>query len=203
MYINPLFQVDNNINPVEQLHQFFSNDMDAFAKPVAGQLGTGAFKLDVKDGVIYVDKKEITIEELIKILTTNNYLVQECVYQHPIINELNSSCINSIRLTIVMDGSGVVHPFCAGIRIGRKDSSVDNWSKGGIFVGIDMNTGVLMESGFLKPQYGTIVKEHPDTHTVFKVFEIPFFREAVDMAVRIHKILYRCYSVGWDIAITE
>ena len=55
----------------------------------------------------------------------------------------------------------------------------------------------------LKPKYGTSIKEHPDTHVVFKDFEIPYYKEAEKMAVELHKRLYRCHSVGWDIGITK
>ena len=65
-----------------------------------------------------------------------------------------------------------------------------------------MEKGKLMEIGFLKPRYGTSTKEHPDTHVVFKDFEVPYYKEAEKMAVELHKRLYRCHSVGWDIAIT-
>ena len=42
-----------------------------------------------------------------------------------------------------------------------------------------------------------------DSCVVFKDYEIPFFREAVDLALELHTKMYRCHSVGWDIAITE
>ena len=33
--------------------------------------------------------------------------------------------------------------------------------------------------------------------------QIPFFKEAVEMAKELHSKLYRIHSVGWDIAITQ
>ena len=102
-----------------------------------------------------------------------------------------------------MDKDGVVHPFGAGLRIGRSGSTIDNWAKGGVFVGIDMGTGKLMNRGFMKPQFGTAVSEHPDTHVVFDGFLVPYYKEAQELAVKLHSFLYRSHSVGWDIAITE
>ena len=72
-----------------------------------------------------------------------------------------------------------------------------------IFVGIDMNNGSLFETGFLKPQFGTSVKIHPDSQVSFKDYVIPFYKEAESMALKLHRYLYRCHSIGWDIAITE
>ena len=202
LYFNNMFGIDVNKTKELQLKEFFSNDMDAFAKPSDGQLGNGVFSLNIKQRKIFVDNKETTYEELENIMLSADYLVQERVYQHPKIAELCPSCINSIRLQTVMDKDGVVHPFGAGLRIGRMGSSVDNWAKGGVFVGINMENGKLMETGFMKPKFGTSVIEHPDTHVVFKDFEIPFYKEAEALAVKLHGYLYRCHSVGWDIAIT-
>lgn len=203
LYINPIFNVDASQSDETQLRQFFSYDMDAFAKPSDGQLGNGVFSLRIVGGKIYIDKEETSINNLIQLILSADYLIQECIYQHPKMAELNCSTINSIRLQTVMDKDGVVHPFGAGLRVGRLGSSVDNWAKGGVFVGINMENGKLMETGFMKPQFGTSVKEHPDTHVAFKDFEIPFYKEAEALAVKLHGYLYRCHSVGWDIAITE
>jgi hypothetical protein len=203
LLFDPSFQVDTTKSGKEKLSEFLSYDMDAFAKPSDGQLGNGIFSLKITQNKIFIDGKETSKDEVLNLLLSADYLIQERITQHPQISLLNSSTINSIRLQTVMDKDGNVHPFGAGLRIGRKGSSVDNWAKGGVFVGIDMDKGKLKEIGFLKPQYGTSVKEHPDTNIVFKDYVIPYYKEAEELAVKLHKYMYRCHSVGWDIAITE
>jgi hypothetical protein len=203
LYFNSMFSIVTTRSANEQLKAFFSNDMDAFAKPSDGQLGQGIFSLRIENRKAFADGKEISMDDLIQRVVSADYLIQERIYQHPKMATFCPSCINSIRLQTVMDLDGNVHPFGAGVRMGRMGSSVDNWAKGGVFVGINMEKGCLMDRGFLKPQYGTSTKEHPDTHIVFKDFEIPFYQEAIKAAVKLHKYLYRCHSVGWDIAITE
>lgn len=203
LYCDAQFEIDLQQDTIQQLRQLFSHDMDAFCKPSSGQLGNGIFALKVQDSKIYADGNLISFDKLIETLLSANYLVQKRIYQHPKMNTFCDSTINSIRLQTVMTEDGEVIPFGAGLRMGRKGSSVDNWAKGGVFVGIDMEKGKLMEIGFLKPRYGTSTKEHPDTHVVFKDFEVPYYKEAEKMAVELHKRLYRCHSVGWDIAITE
>lgn len=203
LYYDAQFKIDTQLDTIQQLKQLFSYNMDAFCKPSSGQLGNGAFALRVQDSKVYVDGNLYDLDKLIEVLLSTNYLVQKRIYQHPIMNSLCDSTINSIRLQTVITKDGEVIPFGAGLRIGRQGSSVDNWAKGGVFVGIDMGSGKLMETGFLKPQYGTSTKEHPDTHVIFKDFEIPYYKEAQKMAVEMHKRLYRCHSIGWDIAITE
>ncbi len=203
LYIDQRFEVDTTLSPEAQLKQFFSYEMDAFAKPFNGQLGRGCFSIKIQNGRIVVNGKESSVESLISVVQSADYLVQERVYQHPKMAELNESSINSIRLQTAIDKNGIVRPFGAGLRIGRRGNTVDNWAMGGVFVGIDMDKGVLMERGFMKPQFGTSVIEHPDTHVVFEGFEIPYYKEAQAMAVRLHSFMYRSPSIGWDIAITE
>lgn len=203
LFMDGQFVVDKSLSVEDQLRGFFSHDMDAFAKPADGQLGNGIFALRIEEGKIYMDNKGVSMQDLIRVILSADYLVQERIYQHPKMAELCSSTINSIRLQTVMDKDGNVIPFGAMLRIGRSGGSVDNWAKGGILVGIDMENAKLKNRGILKPSYGTTVFEHPDTKMVFKDREIPYYKEAEYMAVRLHKYLYRCHSIGWDIAITE
>lgn len=180
------------------------NDFDAFAKPLGGQLGNGAFAIKKEGESVYVDNQLISnADDLIQTFAKTNYIIQERVIQHPRLNSLCSTAVNTIRLLTIMTPNKDVVAFRAGLRIGREGSNVDNCAKGGIFVGIDMNTGRLMKRGIIKPPYGNVVFQHPDSGVVFEGFEIPFFKEAVEMAKELHLRLYRIHSVGWDIAITQ
>ena len=203
LYVDPKFRVDVSAAGNEQVLSFLANDMDAFAKPSDGQLGNGIFSLRVQGADVYVDGKPASRQEVVEKLLSADYLVQERITQHPKMATLCSATLNTIRLQTIMDKEGNVHAFGAALRVGREGLSVDNWAKGGVLVGIDMEKGTLLETGFLKPQFGTSTIEHPDTHIPFKDFEIPFYKEAEALAVKLHHYLYRCHSIGWDIAITE
>lgn len=203
LYFDSRFRIDSSSSIQNQLSSFLSNEMDAFVKPSAGQLGKGTFTLKVSGNHIYIDGKETSMSIAVDKLLSASFLVQERIIQHPKIALLCPSSLNTIRLQTVIDKTGQVHPFGAGLRIGRIWNSVDNWAKGGVFVGIDMEEGNLKPLGVSKPQFGTSTTSHPDTGIEFKGFEIPFYKEAESMAVKLHKFLYRCHSVGWDIAITE
>ncbi|MBR1834695.1 MAG: hypothetical protein IJ785_04225 [Bacteroidales bacterium] len=177
--------------------------MDAFAKPFGGQLGNGAFAIRVEDSQVFVNGKLIDqTGELLKTFTETNYIVQERVVQHSHMDRLCSTSLNTIRVQTIITENEEIIAFRAGVRMGREGSNVDNWAKGGIFVGVDMNTGKLLKTGFIKPPFGTTVTRHPDNGLVFEGFQIPFFNEAVEMAKELHSKLYRIHSIGWDIAIT-
>lgn len=203
VYVDDSYLIDKTDSVEGQLKSIFSQDIDAFAKPSDGMLGKGIFRLRIKDGIIYINGEEKTIDELVGIVLSADYIIQERISQHKRMKALCPSSVNTIRLQTVMDKDGIVHPFGPGVRIGRMGSIVDNWALGGVFVGIDSKTGKLMDIGILKPKYGTKVTEHPDTHVLFDGYDIPFYQEAERMVVELHEKMYRSHSIGWDIAITE
>ena len=89
------------------------------------------------------------------------------------------------------------------LRIGTGERVVDNTSRGGVAVGIDVETGQLRQYGFFKPQYGLKIEEHPDSHIRFEGFQIPYFEEVKSQAVYFHSMLPQIHSVGWDVAVGE
>lgn len=196
------YSLEQNTNGIKE-RGLFTYDFDGFAKPLGGQLGDGAFPVKVSNSRIFInDYKEISKEELLQSISKTNYIIQERIVQHSEMDKLCSTSLNTIRFqTVITEDEGII-AFGAGVRMGREGSHVDNWAKGGIFVGVDMNTGQLLKNGFIKPSYGTIVTQHPDNGLVFEGFEIPYFKEAIEMAKDLHSKLYRIHSIGWDIAIT-
>lgn len=202
LFFDEQFNIDTSLSIRDQLRQLFSRDMEAFAKPSDGMLGQGAFKLKIKDSIIEMDDVKHDLEDLIDAVLSADYLIQELIVQDEKMSALCPTSVNTIRLQTVMDKDGNVIPFGPGVRIGRVGNYVDNWAKGGVFVGIDMETGNLKDMGILKPKYGTKVFEHPDTHVVFKDYPVPYYKEAENLAVKLHKMMYRSHSIGWDIAIT-
>ena len=197
-----LYNFDNQKE--ERVDVVFDKDIDAFAKPFNGQIGDGTFALTVRDSSVYIDGQlQSNTKDLIQTFKETNYIIQERIVQHPQMSRLCSTSVNTIRLLTLITPDEEVIAFRAGLRIGREGSIVDNCAKGGVFVGIDMNTGRLLKKGIIKPPYGNMVFQHPDNGVVFEGLEIPFFKEAVEMAKELHSRLYRVHSIGWDIAITQ
>jgi len=193
---------DKTISEENSIETVFEQELDGFAKPFGGQMGTGAFSLSIQNKTVFVNNQPTTKENVLKTITNTNYIIQERVVQHPLMNKLCSTSLNTIRMITLITEDEEIIVVRAGARIGREGNVVDNTSKGGMMVGIDLNTGRLMKKGFIKPGYGTVVTQHPDNGLVFEGFEIPYFKEAVELAKELHSKLYRIHSVGWDIAIT-
>ena len=177
-------------------------DTKMFCKPLDGEEGKGAFVLQVKNGVFYQNGTPEGIDQIRSILTQQRYLVQEFLTQHEEMSRLHSQSINTIRLVTVRGiKDGAIHILPSILRIGTGDSVMDNTSRGGVAVGVNIETGYLKQYGFFKPQYGTKTDVHPDSKIKFEDFQIPYFEEVKRQAVYFHSMLPQIHSVGWDIAV--
>ena len=180
--------------------------VDAFAKQVGGEKGKGAFALRVEGGQAWVDGEPATPTDVAG-RVTGRYLLQERVAQHEALAALHGSSVNTIRLvTVYRDGR--VEPFVAALRVGTGGAAVDNWSAGGLVVGLDLDTARLHGRGIFKPgcggaaRYGGFVDRHPDSDVLLDGYALPHVPDAVALACRLHLDLGGPRTVGWDLAIT-
>ena len=78
---------------------------------------------------------------------------------------------------------------------------VDNISKGGLVVSLDVNTGQFSEYGLRKFD-ATKYYEHPDTHIAFKGLVLDNWNEIKALVEKACQLLPYYKSVGYDIACT-
>lgn len=186
------------------IDELCANDHSLFCKLVDGECGNGVFQLRITDGKVYINDAPTSRDDLGKRFAQGRYIAQTIIKQHPLMNQLHSKSINSMRLITVRSlKDKTIHVFPSILRVGTGNSIVDNTSQGGLAVGIDLTTGKLKQYGFYKPQFGLKVDSHPDSNIRFNQFVIPFFEEARRQAVYFHSMLPDLHSVGWDIAIGE
>ena len=180
------------------------NEFHLFIKPLDDECGKGIFCIDKKGEKITINDIESDLElvkHYLKDLDNKKYLVQDRLIQHDKINNIYANSINSLRIT-VKDQNNIPVFFDSLLRIGANGNIVDNWAKGGIAVGISPN-GTLRAQGFFKPSFGKIAYEHPNTKTRFEGFEIPYYKEAIDVCIAYHKKIKGIATIGWDVAITK
>jgi len=184
--------------PVENLLHY---NMDCFCKLCTGWGGSKVNHLVVKDGILTINNKVSNMAELKSLTDDGIYVLQKTLQQHSAMNRLNSSCVNTLRIITIHDGK-TVHKHGSFIRIGVGDSHVDNISSGNIACGI-RDDGYLFDEasdGYLRQ---TGLTHHPDSHVAFGSFRIPFYREAIELAINMHKAFHCFFIIGWDIAITD
>lgn len=176
---------------------------ELFCKETEGECGAGIFILKIVEGKkILKNGIEITIRELKSLIGKSDYLFQEVVKQHSKMSEMYSGSLNTVRLVTVRSlKDGKLHLMPSILRIGANGSYVDNTSQGGIAIGFDLESGVLHQYGFQKPQFGLRLESHPNTHMKFSNFTIPFIKEIEEQAFHFHSMLKDIQSIGWDIAI--
>ncbi|NLY36830.1 MAG: hypothetical protein GX046_06300 [Tissierellia bacterium] len=133
-------------------------------------------------------------------IRSNNFIIQKTIVQHEGINSIYKDSINTLRID-VSHLNGKITPLSALMRFGINGSNIDNVSSGGFFVPINIETGKFRAKGFSFLEYGgATYYEHPNTKFKFKDQEIPFFEEALEMAMEASNQLPDLL-VGWDIAI--
>ncbi|WP_179344850.1 sugar-transfer associated ATP-grasp domain-containing protein [Winogradskyella ursingii] len=185
----------------DELFKFFENRFadtnveSIFFRPHSDYGGHGCFKLTKKD-------LKTQISNALEMLLKNNYVHTEIIEQHPEINKIHASSVNTMRILTLVTSSNDVKVVYAGFRLGVGDSVVDNSSSGGFFIGTNMDKGTLDEHGFYLIEYGGgKVYEHPDNGFKLEGFKIPFFKEACELAKKGVELLPDGF-IGWDVAIT-
>lgn len=194
------------IEPVEQYARkidaiFAANESlkKIIIKPVLGHAGRG-IEVAYRSGSQIVVKTGAGVVPLQDYRLQGRAIVQEYIQQHPRIAEIASSSVNTIRLVTLCTKSGEVILVSAAMRFGVGNAHVDNWSSGGIAVGVDHHTGRLMEVAFDK--HGNRFRVHPDTQQAFLGFQLPFWEETVEIATRLQTAINVYKLIGVDVAIT-
>lgn len=156
-------------------------------KPKDGQRGDGVQIIDVStDEAIdrawmECDNKQMIVEEV---------LVQGDLAQfHP-------QSVNTVRISTAIDKEGIPHIMASSIRFGRGDNYVDNAHSGGVFCGIDVESGMIISPGIDKTN--THYLYHPDSHRPFLGYVIPKWNELKEIAIKVANELPGLRYIGWD-----
>ncbi|MBQ9071787.1 MAG: hypothetical protein IJY25_01330 [Bacilli bacterium] len=197
-------------NKVIAPYEKYSNTRVAFknlpdgkyiCKPTVGSHGDMIVALTKKGNSIKLSNKEVTLSDLIKSSIQKPFLVQEFLKQHADINKINDETVNTLRI-ISTRWNEKTHILAAMIRVGaKKGQVVDNADAGGTFIAINTNTGKLDKYGYFynKPR----TTSHPVTGLVYNNYQIPYWKETVELIKNLHPIIFGFATIGWDIAITE
>ncbi len=169
-------------------------------KPVLGLSGKGLIPVEISGGKLFSHGKELSVAELRAAVKDGKFLVQSYVEnQHPGMKALFDKSLNTVRVTMVRTEGGVdiLGIMCL---MGASDSEYSNWHYGGICTTVDEN-GKLGKYGYSMSKKR--ITEHPDTGLVFAGYELPCFRETLDLCRRAMDAYYGMKTVGWDVAVTE
>jgi len=146
-------------------------------------------------------EEAVDMQFLDRMRLRGNFLFEEAVVQHPATAAFHAKSVNTFRVaTQFVQGKGAKILLCA-FRMGRGGAVMDNASKGGIFAGIDVETGAMYEAAY--DVGGNSYDAHPDSGIAFKGQSFGFMGEIFELCMRGANVLPTLPSIGWDIAYTD
>lgn len=153
--------------------------------------------LGVKKVTLAGQDLKVVYDELME---NKMFLAEETITQHPVMNKLCERSVNTIRVVTIVSDTGKPHLIYALIRIGSGKNDVDNVTSGGMYTLLSPE-GKITHPCFCDKTV-TYYTEHPFTGCPFIGFEVPYFKEAVELCCKAALVEKRIRYVGWDIAIT-
>ncbi len=163
--------------------------------------GANTYKIFAHQLVDEPHKIDALYAEVIK----TGFLFQETIKQHQVLERLNPSCINTIRMDTFIDRDGNIEILSAYLRMSIKNAHADNHALGGCAVNVDLETGKLCAEGYVgvKQDLGVPLLSHPVTHVVFENFQVPCFEQAKESIIKAASYMPGLRLIGWDIGISE
>ena len=127
-------------------------------------------------------------------------VLQLPIHQHADLARFNPSSVNTYRIATLLTPEGQVYVCRAMLRTGVGDVPVDNFTSGGVAIGID-HRGCLRKYGY--SGNGTITEAHPLTGIRYEGYVLPSFKRAVALAKKAHPMLPSFRLISWDFAVEE
>lgn len=187
-----------NQNDLETFCKFVSRYPVCIFKPLSAALGEGVSVMHIKE----INNIKRLFRELLK---KAPFIMEEIIVQNNHMSEFHPQSVNTVRVTTILTGNETtgyeVHLFCPYFRMGQSGSVVDNAGAGGIFAGIDPQTGIVITIGV--DEMNNKYTHHPDTGVTIEGFQIPRWEEAVNLAEKLAFMIPANRYIGWDFALTD
>lgn len=135
------------------------------------------------------------------LMSEGKVILEEVVRQHECTAVFNASSVNTIRcITVATKNNDVLVPYCF-MRTGRDGAFIDNGFAGGLFVGVDPETGTLGTDGVV--ENGVRYSVHPDSKVPFKGYPLPEWDKMISMCKEMALKTPTVRMIGWDTAYTD
>lgn len=149
---------------------------------------------------LFVKDKKIKLNTNFLMKYGDDFVLQESIEQHPDLAVFNPQSVNTLRVAVY---KSVVneqpHVVSAVIRIGKQGEFVDNAHAGGRFVGIDINSGILMKEAM--DQFGNRTNVWNGIDLSNKEFHIPSWNQVKELARSIASRMYHMRLIAFDLSV--
>lgn len=150
-----------------------------------------------------VATNQIKKNELGSFMRKNKYdIVESFVVQHPDINALSPSAVNTVRIITQLRDNNKVEILGCRMRI-SVNCSVDNLASGNLAAPIDEKTGIINGPGVYSDITKSSVSIHPVTGVNIIGYQVPFWNKTIEMVKKAALKHPQNRSIGWDVVITE
>lgn len=191
---------------INNVYELLKTEQLLALKRVVGSIGVGFYKVEYKEGRVFVNNEGMTADEFKTMLSElRDYLVCEYLLPHPVIADFWPLTPNTLRHLVGRVGSEwrIIKSF---IRFGSEESgNVENFNCGGILCYVDENG--WFENGYKLERDSSgaktvNIKEHPDNKKRL-VGQIPLWDEIQTITCEIERILPQTKYLGLDYVITD
>lgn len=182
---------------------FLKNDMMVI-KENTGECGDGIYLFERKGNQCYLNNEIVEIDTALDKFKNGVFVVQNVIEQHALLREFKTLSVNTIRIITFRGQSGAINIFSAFLRIGNTPNTfVDNRAVGGLGVGINIGEGTLKKYGIPHDSFGGITEVHKLSGISFEGFQLPYWKETIELVKLAHRQFYTMQTIGWDIVITD
>jgi hypothetical protein len=162
--------------------------------------GENIFKIHADDLPLEDEK----LEDLFNKIIATSYIFEEYILQHDELDRINNTCVNTIRINTFLTKENKPVILNCFLRVAIGCNYVDNVSSGGIYIGVNHETGLLFPIAYQSLTHGgSIHRQHPVSKVVFENFKLPFFKEAIKLVLKATSEIPSLRLIGWDIAFTN
>lgn len=174
--------------------QFVEKHRRFILKEVYSSIGRGISLIDLNDPTVSRD------ELFNSILAHGKVVLEEIVIQSKDLASFNSTSVNTVRCITLNTRKGV-QILCCVLRVGREGHFVDNAGFGGLFAGIDNDTGIVDTDAHSK--LDEVMTTHPDTGVPFRGFQLPEWGSMIGICKQMAEMSPTVRFIGWDMAHTD
>ncbi len=174
-------------NTREEFDAFADAHPNCIIKPRTESGGEG-----VELCTITPENRDQVWERLVK----EDRIAESLLVQCPEMARLHPSSVNTVRM-LTIKGKLV----SAVLRMGVGGGFVDNGCSGGIFAGLDIDTGIVTTKGADLMEHRFLL--HPTTGVTIPGFQVPQWDKVCETVTQAVKLIPNAVIVGWDVAITD
>lgn len=149
-----------------------------------------------------IETKDLTFANLLKLMDDQNFdLIEEYIIQHDSLMNMAPRGLNTIRIISQLQNNEVIIiGACLKLSI---YNSIDNLNSGNVAMPVDIETGIVTDAGIFLDITKEDLKKHPLSGKDIIGFQVPFWKECIELVKKGALLTPQNRSIGWDVAVTN